>query len=233
MSRLLRPILLLAFVLAVPIVPFLLAGEHLEQQFSGWLEATTDKTTFFWIVAAILSTDVLLPVPSSVVSTFAGWQLGVAGGTLASWLGMTAGALIGFALSRTIGRPLAERFVEQGDLDRMQLLSNRFGPKTLVLCRALPVLAEASVLFVGAMGLPWLKFIVPTALANLGIALAYSVLGSYSAEQNLLIWALVCAVALPLLATAIARRLLGSSVVEATGDHRAQTVKPDQEQQRA
>jgi uncharacterized membrane protein YdjX (TVP38/TMEM64 family) len=233
MSRLIRPILLLAFVLAVPIVPFLLAGQHLEQQLSDWLEATANKTPIFWVVVAILSTDVLLPIPSSVVSTFAGWQLGVTSGTLASWLGMTAGAVVGFALARAVGRPLAERLIERDELDRMRFLSARFGPKTLVLCRALPVLAEASVLFVAATGLSWPKFFVPTALANLGIALAYAILGSSSADRNLLIWAIAGSIALPLLATALVRRRLGASFVEETGDGRVPAVKPEQEQQRA
>jgi uncharacterized membrane protein YdjX (TVP38/TMEM64 family) len=228
MSRLIRPILLLAVVLAMPILPFLLAGEHLEQQLENWLHETADNATIFWGVVAILSIDVLLPVPSSVVSTFAGWQLGVAGGTLASWLGLTAGAVVGFALARAIGRPLAERLVERDDLARLQLLSERYGTKAIVLCRALPVLAEASVLLVGAMSLSWTKFFVPAALANLGIALAYSILGSYSAERNLLVWAIAGSVALPLLATALVRRRLGSTVE--IDNTRLPVVKPEKEQ---
>ena len=81
---------------------------------------------------------------------------------------MTIGATIGFVLARAIGRPLAARLVEPRDLDRMELLTRRFGPKTLVLCRALPVLAEASVLLVGAMRLPWLKFFVPSGACQPG-----------------------------------------------------------------
>ena len=73
--------------------------------------------------------------------------------------------------------------------------------KTLVLCLALPVLAEASVLLVGAMRLPWLAFFVPVSPANLGIALAYSLLRRViQPTAALLLWA-VGAVALPLLAT--------------------------------
>ncbi len=165
----------------------------------------------FWTSSPHLSTDVLLPIPSSVVSTFAGSQLGAPLATLASWLGMTIGATVGFVLARAVGRPLAARLIEPRDLDRMELLTRRFGPKTLVLCRALPVLAEASVLLVGVMRLPWRAFFVPVALANLGIALAYSLLGSYSAERGLLLWAIVGAVALPLLATALMRHRLGAS----------------------
>ncbi len=211
MSKLLRAILLLSFVLAVPVVPFLLAGEHLEQQLKIWLQPDLDRITVFWFVVAALSTDVLLPIPSSVVSTFAGSQLGAPLATLASWLGMTIGATIGFVLARAVGRPLAVRLVEPSDLDRLELLTRRFGPKTLVLCRALPVLAEASILLVGAMRLPAPTFFVPVALANLGIALAYSLLGSYSAERGLLFWAIVGAIALPLLATALMRHRLGAS----------------------
>jgi uncharacterized membrane protein YdjX (TVP38/TMEM64 family) len=41
-----------------------------------------------------LATDVLLPIPSSVISNRSGWQLGVWRGTLATWIGMNLGAVV-------------------------------------------------------------------------------------------------------------------------------------------
>jgi uncharacterized membrane protein YdjX (TVP38/TMEM64 family) len=159
-------------------------------------------------VIGVLASDVLLPVPSSFVSTLAGSRLGVWIGAAAIWLGMTAGAVGGFALARWFGRPLAERFVAADDLHRMQGLSDRAGPGMLVLTRALPVLAEASVLLLGAMRLPWRRFLPAVALANLGLALAYAALGHFAYQNGHLAVALVASIALPVLATTLSRQWL-------------------------
>jgi hypothetical protein len=74
-----------------------------------------------------------------------------------------------------------------------------------VLFRALPVLAEASVLLLGATRLAWWRFLTPVALANLGIAAAYSWLGSYGRTQNMTAYVLVGSIALPVFVTTIVR----------------------------
>ena len=107
MRDLLLPLILLALVLAVPIIPFLLFGPSLEEQITGWLDASLSPGALAALIVGLLAADILLPVPSSVVSTFAGSALGFAAGTAASWLGMTAGALLAFVLARLFGRPLA------------------------------------------------------------------------------------------------------------------------------
>jgi membrane protein DedA with SNARE-associated domain len=205
MGKLLRASLLIAFVLAVPVIPFFFWGERLEGWLIAWLKPPPSGLTVFWLTTAVLSTDVFLPVPSSLISTLAGTMLSIPLATLASWLGMTAGAIFGFGLARAFGRPLAVRLASEAELDRLDRLSERFGPRVLVLVRALPVLAEASVLLFGATRLSWRRFLPPVALANLGIAAAYSVLGYYGRTQNMLPYVLATSIALPLLATTMVR----------------------------
>ena len=97
------------------------------------------------------------------------------------------------------------RLSSETELDRLDRLSERFGPRALVLVRALPVLAEASVLLFGATRLSWQRFLPPVALANLGIAATYSVLGYYGRTQNTTAYVLAASIALPLLATTMVR----------------------------
>lgn len=202
MRDLLKPLLLVAVVLAIPIVPFVLFGDWLEPEIERWLSESLSAAVVFALVALLLAADILLPVPSSVVSTFAGKMLGIAGGTAASWLGMTLGCVAAFALVRSCGRPLALRFSSEADLGRMDALAGRFGPMVLVLARPVPVFAEASVLLFGATRLSWRRFLLPMALSNLGIAFSYSILG----DRVQLPIALAASIALPLLATVVARR---------------------------
>jgi uncharacterized membrane protein YdjX (TVP38/TMEM64 family) len=159
------------------------------------------------IVVGVLATDVLLPVPSSVISTIGGVRLGWFLGTLASWLGMTLGAVLGFAIARKWGRPVVLWFSRDSDLTRMQSANDRFGVVLLIVTRAVPVLAEATVLLMGVQRMPWQSFLPPILLSNLGIALAYSAFGDIAGRHLWMPALLAVAIALPLLLSAILSRI--------------------------
>jgi uncharacterized membrane protein YdjX (TVP38/TMEM64 family) len=205
MQDVVRWSIIVTLVLLVPVIPFLSFGDSLEARVERWFDASLSPVATATIVAGVLASDIVLPIPSSFVSTLAGSRLGFVVGTVVVWLGLTAGAMIGFWLARTFGRPLAARLSSPEDLRRMELLGEERGPFVLALTRALPVLAEASVLLVGAIGVPWRRFLPVVMLANLGLAAAYAALGHYAREEGNLAVALAASIALPLLATTIAR----------------------------
>jgi len=211
MPRFTRALFLFVIVLAIPIVPFLIWGQRIEAWGESFIAEPPSKGVTAMLIIGLLSTDILLPVPSSLVSTLAGSQLGLLGGTLASWLGMTIGAVIGFSIAKAFGRAVALRFTSEDDLEQMESLTNRLGPATLIVTRAVPVLAEACVLLVGVHQLSWRRFLPPVLLANLGIAVAYSAFGEFAAANEWLPAALGIAIALPLLLLFIARRWLAST----------------------
>lgn len=196
--------LVLALALAVPIVPFLWFGEAAEARFAEWLDRSTSPGVSAALVIGLLASDVFLPVPSSVVSTFAGKVLGFWGGTAASWLGMTLGAVLAFGLVRLLGRPIARRLSSEEELARMEAMVDRHGLFILIVARPIPVFAEASVLMLGMMQLGWWRFLLAVGLSNLGIAAAYALLGN----RVQLPIALAASIAIPLLVTLLAKRFL-------------------------
>ncbi len=201
-----RWLLLIGLILLVPIVPFVLFHGALERGLERLLSAPLSGWTAAALVIGLLGTDVLLPVPSSLVSTLAGGQLGTIGATLASWVGLNLGALVGYQIGRRWGRPVAEKFAGVDDLGRLERLGARYALPFLVLTRALPILSEAAVLLCGIQQLAPRRFWPPVLLSNLGIALAYSVLGEVAADQEWLAIACSVSVALPLLATVLVKR---------------------------
>jgi uncharacterized membrane protein YdjX (TVP38/TMEM64 family) len=203
MLRSLFPVLLVVLVLAVPIVPFLACGHSMEQWIDDWLRQNLPAATVAVATVVLLAVDVLLPVPSSVVCTVAAHRLGFSLGTCCSWLGMTVGAMAAFLAARLLGRVIVERLSTPEDLERADRLSRHYGPAVLVIARPIPVLAEASVLLLATTDLAWQRFMLPIALSNLGIALAYSALGHLLS----LPLAIASSIALPLLATLIASKL--------------------------
>lgn len=230
MRELFRTLPLMCVVLLVPILPFLFMGGHLEDWLRSLADDPPSKAATFALVVSLLASDLLLPIPSSVISTLSGWQLGWLLGTLATWIGMNAGALIGFGLARRFGRAFALWFSSVEDLERMHQVSERFGPTVLVLTRAIPVFAEASVLIAGIHRLSWRRFLPAVALSNLGIAIAYAGFGDFAEQHQWLPLALAIAIALPVLFAAAARRWLPgdrSRGVPAGGLTQGQEAHPD------
>jgi uncharacterized membrane protein YdjX (TVP38/TMEM64 family) len=203
--------LVVSLVLLVSIIPFVLLGDRFEAQLQNWLSGQTHWREVALGVVVLLGADMVLPVPSSGVSTLAGARLGIFWATAASWLGMTIGSVSGFALARWFGEPLVRRTAGADDLNRLTSVANAYGAMTIALTRPVPILAEAAVLLLGATRLAWKRFLPVTLLSNFAIALMYSTLGSLSYERGQLAFALAASVGLPVLATLIARRWLPSA----------------------
>jgi len=166
-------------LIGMVLLPFLL----FEQQFNAFAEFVTRSDTSRWLVAgaifSLLALDVFLPVPSSIVSTAAGVLLGFTIGTAVVWGGMMTGCLLGYAVGSR-GSPAARRLVGEDGIARAEGLVKRYGDLTIVLCRPVPVLAEASVVFAGLVHAHYGRFVRLTAASNLGIAAGYAAVGAYS-----------------------------------------------------
>ena len=208
MRSILRATLLIAVVLLVPILPLLFLGLSFEHRVIGWFEQELPDSARFALIVAVLAADLFLPIPSSMVSTYGGGILGTWPATAASWLGMTLGAAAGFGLARVFGNRFAASYAGAGDLQQMAALSRKFGPLALVLTRALPILAEACVLLMGATRLSWRRFLVPVLAGNFVVSLTYAACGEYFEGKDALLLAAVLSGIVPLGIAVIARRWL-------------------------
>jgi uncharacterized membrane protein YdjX (TVP38/TMEM64 family) len=197
-------------VIGLVLVPFFL----FEAEFNAFAARMTRGDTSNVLAASsifgLLSLDVFLPVPSSIVSTAAGVLLGFWRGAAIVWIGMTVACLIGYALgARAAG--LARRFVGEGGLARADQLVQRYGDWTIVMCRPVPVLAEASVIVAGLIGAPFARFFALTALSNLGIAVGYAAFGAFSMRVDSFLVAFLGALVIPGVAMGIARLTFGGA----------------------
>ena len=148
-------------------------------------------------------------MPSSIVSTAAGVLLGFWRGSAVVWTGMMVACLIGYWLG-TRASGTARRFVGDAGLARAEALMGRYGDWAIVICRPVPVLAEASVIFAGLVRAPFGRFLALTTLSNLGIALGYAAFGAFSMRMDSFLLAFLGALVIPGAAILIARRTFGS-----------------------
>lgn len=181
----LRWTLLLTAVLAAVLVPYFLFGKSLEEWTRHYVQhPPEDRWLPAIILASLLATDILLPIPSSLVSTAAGVLYGVLWGTLISLSGMTLSCIAGYWLGASARQPLVIRLAGRDELERLERLTRRYGAWVIVAARAVPVLAEASALFAGMTGLSATRFLVFATISNAAISLVYALVGAWAVSVN-------------------------------------------------
>jgi len=186
-------------VAALIIVPFVLFADDVTALSDRMLAAADSPRTRAAVIVALLASDVLLPVPSSIVSTAAGALLGFQLGTAASALGMTLGCLVGYGLGWRLGRAGATRLVGAQELERAASRVGRFRELAVLACRPVPVLAEASVVAAGVIHAPLARFVLVVSGANIAISAWYAAVGSTAASRWEFVLASLVAFLLPAL----------------------------------
>jgi 3-dehydroquinate synthetase len=152
-----------------------------------------------------LATDILLPIPSSVLSIWAVINYGFISGFVLVWLGMSTACILGYLLGAGAGNRFLMRFFSTQDIHSAQQLTQRYGTGALIFSRAVPVLAEASVVAAGIARMPFAAFLRVTLLSNAGIALAYSAAGAWANASTSFILAFAGSIILPMSALGIFR----------------------------
>lgn len=187
-SRLFSNTLLLLVVLLIPIIPFVIFGDTSEAWFQQHIIDNRTLSGGFVITAlsiiAALVVDILLPVPSSAVLTFAGAKFGFVLATIIGWCGLTLAAVAGYGIGYFLSRSRVARFSKREEVEIASDWFARYGHWLLAGFRALPVLAEASVLLAGIYRMRLADFWPPVLLANFVIAAIYALLGSVAAQTG-------------------------------------------------
>jgi uncharacterized membrane protein YdjX (TVP38/TMEM64 family) len=199
-----------AIVLAVILLPFALWGDGVEQA-AGRLvaDARARSPAAMLLIVGLLASDILLPVPSSLVSTAAGYLWGFAAGALVSTIGMTLGCVLGYGLVRLAGQAARRRWCSHRDVPLIRRLDDRYNDWLIVLCRPVPVLAEASVFYAALAGVRLPRFLLLSTSSNLGISLVYAGVGGYAATLDAFLLAFFAAMVIPGLILLGTRRARG------------------------
>lgn len=191
----------LALFAVLVIVSFLLFEEPMQRLLASLGQQPADPVralNLAVLVIALLALDVVLPVPSSMVSLLAVAVLGPVGGYLVIFVGLCLGSLLGYWLGAGYFR-IASGLLDIEDWRKAGRLANRLNTWSLICLRGVPVLAETSVLAAGMQRYPLRRFLVITTLANAGLAAVYSALGSLVAEDQVLLLAVMASMLLPAL----------------------------------
>ena len=178
---------LIIITLLISIIPFILFGEQLESWATQFFnqEWLSERPVFAGLlVIGLLTSDILLPVPSSAVCTIAGRMFGILTASLICWIGLNFSTAIGYLAGSRFGWPVARRLCSTDSLLTAEKNIQKWGIWPIVILRGFPVLAEASILIAGIYRFPAKLFWLPVMVANLGVVLAYVALGGISAHYG-------------------------------------------------
>ncbi len=171
------------------------------------LQTGAPKSVTAATIVCLLTLDIFLPVPSSILSTAAGAMLGFKAGLVVSTAGMSLGCLLAYLCGRRFGLPLVRRMVSDRDLQEVSAQFRRGAEWTLATTRPVPVLAEASAMVAGLFAVPFWKYMGITGLANLGISAVYCTVGANALQTRSFLLAFVGSVALPAFAIVLTRTM--------------------------
>jgi uncharacterized membrane protein YdjX (TVP38/TMEM64 family) len=202
---------LLLLVLTGIIVPFLIWGDHFDAVLSlegarAWME---NYGHWAWIAGmGLLVSDIILPIPSTVVMSALGWMYGWWLGGLIAAGGSFLSGLFAYALCRWLGRSAARWITGEEGLRRGELLFAQKGGWLVALSRWAPVLPEAVACLAGIMRMRWATFVLALACGSLPLGFAFAVIGHLGQDSPT--WAITLSAILPLILWAWAGRKWGT-----------------------
>ena len=170
-------------------VPFLIWGDSLEARLTdegagAWLES---YGTYAWVGGiGLLIADLAIPVPTTAVMAALGIVYGPLLGGLIATLGSVASGLVGYALSRRLGRPLVARLLGEEALTEGDRLFADLGGWMVALSRWLPVVSEVVACMAGLSRMRFAVFLAALLCGSVPLGFVFATIGEAGADLPLL-----------------------------------------------
>ena len=119
--------------------------------------------------------SLIAPLPAFLITfanaaVFGWWQ-----GAILSWASAMAGAMLCFFIARALGRDAVEKIASKGVLKGVEAYFQKYGSKTILVCRLLPFVSfDAVSYFAGFTSIRFWPFVLATGLGQLPATIVYS-----------------------------------------------------------
>jgi uncharacterized membrane protein YdjX (TVP38/TMEM64 family) len=183
--------LLLTFLVfaAIVLIIFFLWGEAFAFMFTqdGAVQWLTLYGQWAWLVAiALLVSDIVLPLPATIIMSSLGYIYGLWVGGLLSAVGSFVSGSVGYWLCRLLGEHAAVRILGAEDYERGKRMSSRMGGLIVALSRWLPVFPEVIACMAGLTRMQPLLFHASLLCGSLPLGFTYAYIGYTGLENAIL-----------------------------------------------
>lgn len=170
------------FLLMV-LIPFLLWDEAIYEFTTNYL-LKAEHAEVAGMVILLLSVDVFLPVPSSVVGTGSSLLLGWKLGFLSTLTGLMLGSCLGFVVGYLFRQTFHHRYFADSEFRQVSFDLANYGFLLLIALRGVPILAEMSVLAAGFHRFSFGRFMLAMIISNSILAAIHTYLGVIAAATE-------------------------------------------------
>lgn len=176
MKQIYLPLILsIAFVVGVFVL-----FENLEGQLIEWLDLCRENKGEYAIFGGlILASDILLPVPSSIIMYMNGIVLGVWQGMLVSFVALMISSVVGYYLGY-----YSSRLMNLKQNERANSVLTKYGGMGILITRGIPILAESICFTAGYSRMKFNYFLALNAIGYLPICFIYAWFGSLGSDVN-------------------------------------------------
>ena len=149
--------------------------------------------------------SLIAPLPAFMITLsnaaiFGWWQ-----GAILSWSSAMVGAALCFFVARGLGRDVVEKFAGKGALAGVENYFEKYGTKTILVCRLLPFVSfDAVSYFAGLTPMKFLPFFIATGIGQTPATIVYSYVGGMlTGGARIMMTGLLCLFAISILVTII------------------------------
>lgn len=183
MKALIKFVVLLGAFFTFTLLLFKALGILSVEDIQYWLEQAMIVSPWIvgMIIVVLMLVDLFIAIPTLSLTILSGFFLGLELGVFYSSLGMLGAGTMGYVISRFHGEKLL-RFVskDEDQIAEMRSLFTTFGPVSLLLCRAAPMLPEVTSCLAGVTRMPYWKYLLFYSFGTI----PYSVIAAYSGSVS-------------------------------------------------
>lgn len=130
------------------------------------------------IIVGLLVSDIIIPVPASIVMVVSGILFGGFLGGIIALAGSLLGALINFQLSRKLGRKKIAKWLGDKEYKRLSVAMEKYGGFIVILTRMVPLAMESISTLSGISKMKFKKYFLLNLIGFLPIIFLYSYAGA-------------------------------------------------------
>lgn len=134
----------------------------------------------------LLASDIVLPVPNSIIMYSNGFILGIVPGTALSVLSMMSGAFAGYYLGKCTAYGSRSR-----DDEKARIFWEKYGPLAILITRGIPVVSESICIIGGYAGMPLGRYMLLNLLGYVPVSLVFALFGAWGYDKNVFLFSLV------------------------------------------
>jgi uncharacterized membrane protein YdjX (TVP38/TMEM64 family) len=200
----LKKIILPFFISAITIIVTFLLFEDLELFFVSSLNATSGHPLFYTLVSfLVLASDIVLPVPSSIVMYTNGYVLGLFSGSMLSLIALMIGSTVGYYLGR-----FTSMGIKSTEDERAQTILSNYGTLSILVTRGIPIIAESICIVCGYNKMPFRQYFIMNLIGYVPLCLLYAFCGSIGYSRDTFLISFACSLCISAIFWLVGKKFL-------------------------